>query len=304
MRSDNFQVIVSTDQPLCQQELRACRPSLTSYPTTFAIAFSLVHVLLAVFIACISFGWQEIRIRYDNVCESGQKCTLEFNTSFTLNPPVYIYYELDGFIQNHYRFRQSIDYKQLSGQYVTDGAKCEPKVNFNNSSTIMAPCGLRAYYTWTDVYTMPDSWDAVTKNITWEHEIGNLYRELSDKYTDSQRWMKSIPEYEDEVMSDKFAIWMRTSPRPHFKKLYARLNGPVKAGSHKIDVDLNFGKDIYSGKRYIVMNTLSKAGGRNLTLIGVNIFIGFVYVIGALISSIATYRSSHSNDSSVRKLSF
>lgn len=294
MRNENgnFQMLIEVEQPFFQQEMRACRPSLNSYPTTFSLAFSTIHALLAFFIALLSLGWKEVRFRYDDVCnESFQTCKIDFETSVLLKAPVYVYYELSNFSQNHFRFRGSVDYKQLAGQYVENEKNCQPgPLVWDNQTGLHAPCGLRSYYTWKDYYTFPDSWNVSTKNITWEYEIGNLYKPINDKYKEDQRWLKKIKGYEDEVTEDKFAIWMRTAPRPHFRKLLAKLNNDISPGNYTIDIDINFPKEDYNGKRYLVFNNLSNAGGRNLTLIGINILISLVYVIGSLVSSIINYK--------------
>ena len=275
---------IETNQPLCQQDMKACRPTCTAYPITYSLTFSAIHMLLAVFIAGLSYGWQEARFRYDNVCSFNETCSITFNITYTIPAPVYVYYELFNFSQNHFRFRTSIDYSQLHGSYVTDGSDCSPRATSDNNDQILAPCGLRAYYTWTDNYKFPESFNVTSKGLTWSHEIGYLYHSLSNNYTDEQRWLRGIPGYEDETESDKFAIWMRTSPRPHFRKLVAILNNDLTAGQHQIDIDVNYNSQTYNGMRYLVFNRLSKAGGRNFTLTAINVCLGFIYVIGSIAS--------------------
>jgi len=40
--------------------------------------------------------------------------------------PVYLYYEIDGFYQNHRRYVRSIDVKQMKGKGISDREVCDP----------------------------------------------------------------------------------------------------------------------------------------------------------------------------------
>ena len=277
-----------TNQPLCQQDMKACRPSCTIYPITFlntSSIISLIHIFIAFFLFFYSQGFKEVKIRYDNVCSMNETCFIEFKTSITLKSPVYVYYELTNFIQNHYRFRDSVDYNQLYGKYVEESTSCLPKEkDINRSNLILAPCGLRAFYTWTDEYSFPDDLNVTNQNITWKNEIGTLYKSLNDKYTNEQRWLKDVPGYEKETESDKFAIWMRSSPKPHFRKLAAIIKSDLEIGEHSIEIDMNYNKEIYNGKRYLVFNQLSKAGGTYYNLSLINIGFAIIYIIAPLVS--------------------
>lgn len=46
----------------------------------------------------------------------GRMCSVSFEFNKTVDGPLYVYYELDKFYQNHRRYVSSLDYYQLNGQ--------------------------------------------------------------------------------------------------------------------------------------------------------------------------------------------
>jgi len=276
------------DQPFFQQEMRACRPNFNAFPIPFILVFSTIHVALTVFIAVLSFGWHEVSIRYDNVCDSSSICMVTFPVAKTLIGPVFAYYELGNFYQNHFRFRGSRSYKQMGGAFLpTSGlSDCAPLILSNTSdpdSPPLAPCGLRAYYMFTDDYSLP--FVGSNRNITWYHEISSLYKPISSNYTDNRsRWMKYTPGLADETQNERFAVWMRTSPTSQFRKLHTRISQPIFPGNYTVNITMNYPKSIYNGPRSLVFVSQSWAGGRNYTLISLNAGCALIYLLTALIS--------------------
>merc|ERR1712098_531918 len=57
-------------------------------------------------------------------------CTLQFSIPNDINPPVYMYYRLTNFYQNHRRYVSSLDTSQLRGSALDndtiDGSACNP----------------------------------------------------------------------------------------------------------------------------------------------------------------------------------
>lgn len=277
---------IEHNHPFFQQELRSCRPNFNSYPTTYLIAFSTLHLALAIFLSFLSNGWHNIKIRYDHVCPDYVECILQFEIDRTLEGPVHVYYELSNFTQGHFRFRQSVDYRQLYGEYITETDRCYPLDKYPGSSEILAPCGLKAFYAWRDYYSFPSNWNISKSPLTWQHEIGSLFRPLNKNYQPKQRWLGSILGFENETVSDNFAIWMRTAPAPKFRKLFAKIENQIPKGKYNVTITTNYPTAWYNGKRYLVFVKNSHAGGRNLTLIGINSLICFIYMLAALITSI------------------
>lgn len=287
---ETFQEFIPINEPMCQQEMRACRPNFIYYPTTFLLTFSCIHLALAIFIGVSSYGWHEAMIRYDNICQEGQICNISFNTSYKLEKPVFVYYQLDRFYQGHFRFRQSINYKQLAGKN-PELSSCYPRITYPNNSTTLAPCGLRAYYMFHDKFSI-NSTSIRFNNITWESEKNHLYKTLNANYANESHWLRQYEE--NETLSDHFEIWMRTSPSPKLRKLYGVINEDIPAGQHHVEISMDTPNSVYKYGRKLVLVSQSASGGRYLTLIGINCLICTVYVFSALTSAIMNNRMRNS----------
>lgn len=280
------------DKPLCQQDMRACRPSLTGYPAPFLLAFSTLHIFFSLLLMFLSKDWKEIRIRYDNVCEFNKTCVIKFTTKTPLTNRLYAYYELGSFYQNHFRFRGSRSYPQLYGKYLNnvEATDCDPITyvdDEHNQSNILAPCGLRAYYIFTDLFSLPGSDDNTViwneTGISWDGEIGHLYQELNPKYTKNSLWMENLEGFPEGILNERFIVWFRTSPTPNFRKLLAWTTDILPAGEYTLNVTMNYAPDIYDGERWIILVDQSIAGGSNLPLIICNSVFGVVYIFAALL---------------------
>lgn len=73
-------------------------------------------------------------------------CTIRFNTPIEIRTPVFLYYKLTNFYQNHRKYVKSLSYSQLNGDIITAqdaAASCSP-VNANEQGQIYYPCGLIA----------------------------------------------------------------------------------------------------------------------------------------------------------------
>lgn len=58
----------------------------------------------------------------------GKECTTQFTITDTIKAPVYVYYQLDNFYQNHRRYVKSRSFNQLKGDYlpVSSLSDCDP----------------------------------------------------------------------------------------------------------------------------------------------------------------------------------
>jgi hypothetical protein len=67
-------------------------------------------------------------IQYNDKCEIGKTCKQEFTLDADIIAPVYVYYQLDNFYQNHRRYVKSRSFSQLKGSNlaVADLADCDP----------------------------------------------------------------------------------------------------------------------------------------------------------------------------------
>jgi hypothetical protein len=113
-------------------------------------------------------------MQYDNdpACGTGVgACTMKFTIATTMTAPVYFYYQLDNFYQNHRRYVKSRDFSQLKGTWPDDLSNCDPIVknkdvsltlkNVNkvllNQEAPANPCGLVAKSFFTDKFVLYDN---------------------------------------------------------------------------------------------------------------------------------------------------
>ena len=276
------------DNPICQQEMRACYPNLSGYPVPFLITLSSIHAFFALFLMITSHGCNEVKIRYDNVCNFNQTCVIKFETSTALTDRLFAYYELGSFYQTHFRFRGSRDYNQLYGKYLTAEqlSECEPLITLENTSIPLAPCGLRSFYVFTDLFELPGEIGWNQTGVAWDGEIGNLYKKLSPNYPNKSYWMKNLEGFPDGELDERYIVWFRTAPKPDFRKLFAWTNDKLPAGEHTIKITMNYDTKIYDGERWIVFVAQSIAGGRNFYLILSNSILCILYIFSSLITAI------------------
>lgn len=81
-----------------------------------------------------------------NPPETQAQCTIRFNVPADLHPPVFLYYKLTNFYQNHRRYVKSYDPAQLRGDYKSastlNKGDCKPLAQINGKAVY--PCGLIA----------------------------------------------------------------------------------------------------------------------------------------------------------------
>ncbi|KAI9292633.1 Lem3/Cdc50 [Neoconidiobolus thromboides FSU 785] len=241
------------------------------------------------------------------------KCTISFNVHTNINPPVYLYYELSNFYQNHRFYVKSLSYQQLKGDFKlndspqTDDAleaSCKPLAypNKDDRSVMYYPCGLIANSVFNDTFTNitgkgtdNKSYGFTEKGISLEADK-NLFFKKRDYSYDSivppPFWADSYPngkytkEYpppnleEDEHLQ----VWFRTAGLPRFRKLYGKNNDDVlQAGTYEIEIYMKYNITDYGGRKAIVMSTVGRFGGRNPSLGIAYITMGAICVIAGII---------------------
>jgi len=74
------------------------------------------------------------------------QCIVQFDVPFNISSTILLYYKLTNFFQNHRRYVQSFDQKQLKGEFrsfsVLKNSNCKPAATIGNQ--IVYPCGLIA----------------------------------------------------------------------------------------------------------------------------------------------------------------
>lgn len=121
-----------------QQTLPAWRPVPTAMSTmlTFSI-FSVIFLAIGIVLYVLSEQIFESTTQYNSEKDCVSKLQKDQYCSIDLDPiqkdvagPVYVYYQLDNFYQNHRRYVKSRDANQLNGKYLSVDklGDCDPIV--------------------------------------------------------------------------------------------------------------------------------------------------------------------------------
>lgn len=183
-------------------------------------------------------------------------CSLIFDIPNDIGPPVFMYYRMKEFYQNHRRYVQSLDLDQLKGIPVSNksikGGTCDPLTVDPDSGKAYYPCGLIANSIFNDTIPSPyrvgsnaEDYFMTNKGIAWDSD-----KQLM-KNTEYKPWEVVPPpywrarygdHYTNETLpqinkDEEFMVWMRTAGLPHFSKLSRRNDtGTMSAGTYRLDI--------------------------------------------------------------------
>jgi hypothetical protein len=220
----------------------------------------------------------QTRIRYDNMREcrymnNACEVKIEFRD---LHGPVFLYYELDHFYNNHRRFVRSRNCEQLRGDNLTldEISNCHPVIEiqdllYSNSSEfldtrIANPCGLAARSYFNDTFEL---YEASGKRIPiFEHRIAwpsdiKRYQRINADWQHYQ-WLDVE---NGNLYSEHFINWMKTDILPNFMKLWGRIEVDLD-GEYILKIWSNYDVSRYDSGKYIVFSNTNTLGGSQMFL--------------------------------------
>lgn len=146
-------------QRFTQQRLRAWQPLLAPHwvVSTYA-ASGLAFVCLGVSLLLVSQQAAEYARDYTDAADRSTGLgSFDIEIAQDMQPPIWVYYQLDGFHQNHRRYVQSRDEKQLSNasqRYAADQLPhCRPWAG-GEDGRVHYPCGLVARSVFNDTFAL------------------------------------------------------------------------------------------------------------------------------------------------------
>ncbi|KAJ6333299.1 hypothetical protein OIU77_009209 [Salix suchowensis] len=172
-----------------QQNLPACKPVLKpSYVITTFLLLGFIFLPIGLTTLCASRTVVEIVDRYDSECVPGafrgnkvsfikdsslpKNCSRILKVRKHMKAPIYIYYQLDNYYQNHRRYVKSrSDQQLLHGLKSSNTGSCEPEES--NNGLPVVPCGLIAWSLFNDTYTLIRGTKKLSinrKNIAWKSD--------------------------------------------------------------------------------------------------------------------------------------
>jgi hypothetical protein len=260
-----------------QQTLSEWRPNPTMVTTliTFLI-FGAIFLSLGILLVELAKNITEVTLTYHEKCvNQDELCTVDLEITKKMEHPIYVYYELDNFYQNHRRYVKSRSNSQLKGSYleVDDISSCSPittMADLGKTETIDGtqldgdvpahPCGLIAKSFFNEKYELKlgdTRIDINEKGIAWETDKNDLFKNGGSDYK-SKQWQ--------DVTDEHFIVWMRVAGFSTFKKPWGKIEQDLEPGTYTLIITDLYDVSSFDGKKKFFLSTTESYGGKNTFL--------------------------------------
>ncbi len=155
-----------------------------------------LFIILGFVIKAASDSVVEYTVQYDGIGATGNDCALANTSGTTRNcqikmdilvdmaPPIFVYYQLDNFYQNHRRYVKSRSDTQLAGTLYTSAtdtsiADCAPLIKAENGK-VLHPCGLIANSLFNDTYVITTPGLVMDETgIAWSTDVSTKFKAIA-----------------------------------------------------------------------------------------------------------------------------
>lgn len=286
-----------------QQLMKSWRPKPTlKCAITIYVIIGLIFFALGIAMLVKSNEIFELQQRYDDGCKVDKTnpdkvCAVTFTLTDKVTAPIYFFYRVTNFYQNHRRYVQSIDVNQLSaGVFVSNQSysNCEPVTQNKHLFTKKSvsgidldpeaqafPCGLVARSLFNDTfelrYTNGASSTLYTleeKGIAWPDDVNYRYKNSNGTWQSNQ-WV--------DVTSERFMTWMKMSPFMDFRKTWGIINQDMPAGQYTLNIKSRWDSSVFEGQKWFVLSQTNAFGGKNYFLAYSYLAIGGLAILLAIL---------------------
>ncbi len=185
----------------------------------------------------------ELSNRYDEAIPPGQTGFVDFKIVESMKAPVYVYYELSNFYQNHRRYVKSRDDDQLAaGNTVNPAANaystnCDPRSASSYTSPGGAvtekqlyPCGLVALSVFNDTFVLSHNrngppapftyidMDQSPDTICWPQDVSKKFHQANPAYT---------PSGSSKTLLDQMDMWILKTFPPQVCLPVSTITSPI-----------------------------------------------------------------------------
>ncbi|CAM9363311.1 unnamed protein product [Ectocarpus sp. 12 AP-2014] len=110
----------------------------------------------------------------------GTTCSVQIEVDEFMKPPIYVYYELNNYFQNHRRYVKSRSSLQLLGEAVEPDENCEPleRTTVGGEVVDLNPCGLIANSMFNDIIELTtENVTMSEKDISWKSDRETRFKQ-------------------------------------------------------------------------------------------------------------------------------
>lgn len=293
------------DSPFFQQRLPAWQPMFTAKKSAVMfIVLGVILIPLGILLVVTSNNTREYAIDYTDCVESVSgrlcsdlitsglhcHCVKQLRIDPFLTGPVFLYYSLQNFYQNHRRYARSMSSDQLLGVPMKPNAltSCQPLsscTDSNDSTFAILPCGLIANSIFNDTFEI--YYQDISKNISvsmtnegiaWPSDIERKYGHLTTKAlintVKPPNWPLPVQAQTTNPFKsyEELMVWMRIAALPNFRKLHriildegVFIDG-LPAGVYNILINYTYPVTSFNGRKILILSNSSWMGGKNITL--------------------------------------